>query len=148
MTEKRHELSEFDRGRIVGAHDAGMSERRIVEMYVFAKTTAHMVIKERVLTKPVPRSGRPQNSQKIINRSIVEENHLASLSEITAQMRDITLDDVSESTIRRALHVSGYFGHVGTRKPFVSEVNRQKRLDWALEQSSWIKGLELYYLER
>ena len=136
MTEKRHELSEFDRGRIVGAHDAGMSERRIVEMYGFAKTTVHMVIKnfeERGLTKPAPRSGRPQNSQKIINRSIVEENHLASLSEITAQMRDITLDDVSESTIRRALHVSGYFGHVGTRKPFVSEVNRQKRLDWALE---------------
>src|SRR4051812_7754824 len=70
---------------------------------------------------------------------IVEENHLASLSEITAQMRDVTLDDVSESTIRRALHVSGYFGRVGTRKPFVSEVNRQKRLDWALERSSWIK---------
>src|SRR5947209_1549439 len=77
-------------------------------------------------------------NDKSILVEIVEENH-ASLSEITAQMRDITLDDVSESTIRRALPVSGYFGRVGTRKPFVSEGNRQRRLDWALERSSWIK---------
>ena len=46
-------------------------------------------------------------NDKSILVEIVEENHLASLSEITAQMRDITLDDVSESTIRRALHVAG-----------------------------------------
>jgi len=90
-----------------------MSERRIVEMYGFAKTTVHMVIKnfeERGLTKPAPRSRRPQKlseNYKSLLVEIVEENHLASLSEITAQMRDITLDDVSESTIRRALHVAG-----------------------------------------
>src|SRR5947209_18337990 len=82
-------------------------------MYGFAKTTVHMVIKnfeERGLTKPAPRSRRPQKlseNYKSLLVEIVEENHLASLSEITAQMRDITLDDVSESTIRRALRVSG-----------------------------------------
>jgi len=37
MSDKRHESSEFDRGRIVGAHDADMSERQIVEMYGFQK---------------------------------------------------------------------------------------------------------------
>ena len=33
MSEKSTELSEFERGRIVGAHDAGMSLRAIEDMY-------------------------------------------------------------------------------------------------------------------
>ena len=143
MSDKRHELSKFDRGRIVGAHDAGMSERQIVEMYGFAKTTVHRVIKsfeERGLTKPAPRSGRPpklSNEDKFQLVQIVENNHHTSLAEITAQMRDIIQDDISERTIQRALHVEGYFGRVGIRKPFVSENNRVKRLNWANERISW-----------
>lgn len=145
MAEKRQELSEFDRGRVVGAHDAGISERRIVDMYGFARTTVDRVIKdyeERGFTKAAPRSGKPpklQEDDKSRLLEIVEDNHLASLSEITAQMRNIILDDVSESTIRRALHTEGYFGRVGMRKPFISEINRQKRLLWANERLSWRK---------
>lgn len=120
-----------------------MSERHIVDMYGFAKTTVHRVIKnfeERGLTAPAPRSGRPpklSEEDKLHLVEIVENDHLASLSEITAQMRDITLDTISEITIRRALHATGYFGRVGVRKPFISEVNRQKRLNWAIERRSW-----------
>lgn len=143
MGEKRRELSEFERGQIVGAHHAGMTERSIAEMYGFAKSTVNRVINDfekRGLTKPPPMSGRLpklKESDKSRLTELVEENHLASLSEITAQFRDLILDDVSESTIRRALHEEGYFGRVGLRKPFISEVNRERRLQWANQRASW-----------
>jgi len=49
----------------------------------------------------------------------------------------MTIHDVSESTVRRALHREGYHGRVGVRKPFVSEVNRIKRLKWSQERLAW-----------
>jgi transposase len=143
MSDKRHELSEFDRGRIVGAHDAGMSERQIVEMYDFSKTTVHRVIndfEEYGITKPAPRSGRPpklDDDDKSSLVQIVEKDHRAPLARITAQMRDVILDDISERTIQRTLHTEGYFGRVGVRKPFVSDTNRIKRLEWANERKNW-----------
>ena len=61
MAEQRRELPEFERGRIIGAHDAGMSIREIAELYGVSKSTVHRVIKdfeEEGLTEPRPRSGR------------------------------------------------------------------------------------------
>jgi len=126
MTEKRHELSEFDRGRIVGAHDAGMSERQIVEMYGFPKTTAHRTIKdfeEHGMVKARPRSGRPpilDDRDKRHLTQIVEKNHRAPLANTTAQIQDITSKNISVSTVRRSLHMEGYYGRVGVRKPLLA----------------------------
>jgi transposase len=119
MIEKRHELSEFDRGRIVGAHDAGMSERQIVEMYGFPKTTVHRTIKdfeEHGIVEARPRSGRPpvlDDRDKRHLVQIVEKNHRAPLANTTAQIQDITSKNISISTVRRALHMEGYHGRVG-----------------------------------
>ena len=105
MAEQRHETSEFDRGRIVGAHDAGMSEREIVKMYGFTKSTVHRTIKsfeENGLMAPCPRSGRPtilDDRDRCHLTQIVTKDHYTSLNEITAQMEDMTLNNLSTSTI-------------------------------------------------
>lgn len=145
MSDKRRELTEFERGEIVGAHRCGKSQLEIAEIFGFARTTVQRVIKqfeENGLTKPAPRSGRPpklDDNDKIRLAKLVEENHHTSLAEITDKMRDILLDDISERTIQRALHEEGYFGRVGLRKPFISDVNKKKRLSWARERLSWVK---------
>ena len=41
------------------------------------------------------------------------------------------------STAKRVLHKHEYFGRVGTRKPFVSEDNRKKRLKWSRKHIHW-----------
>jgi len=52
---------------------------------------------------------------------------------------------VSEKTTKRELHQSGYFCRVGTRKPYINEKNRKKRLDWAKEKKNWKNEWERLY---
>jgi|tagenome__1003787_1003787.scaffolds.fasta_scaffold20698186_1 transposase len=143
MAENRHEISEFDRGRVIGAHDAGMSIRKIQDIYNIPKTTIHRIIKEfeeNGLTKARPRSGRPQQLDDRSKRhliQLVEKNHSISLDQITTQMQDITLNPISTSTIRRALHMEGYAGRVGLRKPLVNDINRLKRQKWCHDRLNW-----------
>ncbi|CAB5364198.1 unnamed protein product [Rhizophagus irregularis] len=62
MTDKRKELSIFERGEVVGAWKCGISERAIVEKLNHPKTTIHDVIeayKKDGLEMPPPRVGRP-----------------------------------------------------------------------------------------
>ena len=143
MDEKRHEISEFDHGRAVGAHDAGISIRDIADMYNISKTTIHRVIKDykaHELTIARPRSGRPQaldNRDKHHLDQIIKKDYSMALNQITAQIQDITQESISASTIRRTLHAEGYAGRVSLRKPFINDINRQKRLNWCQERLSW-----------
>jgi transposase len=140
MAEKRHEISEFDRGRAIGAHDAGMSIRAIADKYNVSKTTVHRIIQEFEeygITKTQPRSGRPQEFDDRDKRhlvQLVEKDHSAPLHQIVAQMQDITQKNVSASTVRRTLHAEGYAGRVSLRKPFISDINRLKRQNWCRER--------------
>jgi hypothetical protein len=68
---------------------------------------------------------------------LVEKNHFAPLAQITAEIQDITKKSVSMSTIQRTLHMEGYAGHVGLRKPFVNDKNRLNRLKWSQERLTW-----------
>jgi hypothetical protein len=96
--------------------------------------------KEREQTKSLPRSGRPPKFDERGKRHlvrIVEKDHSASLSQITAQIQNAIQKTVSTATVRHALHTQGYFGRVGIRKPFVSNANRLKRYKWCRERSTW-----------
>jgi len=52
-------------------------------------------------------------------------------------LTDSTSKVVSEKTVQRELHESGYFGRVGARKPYESERNRKKRLNWTKKRKNW-----------
>jgi hypothetical protein len=52
----------------------------------------------------------------------------------------IALDwDISEDTIRRALIKEGYARRVARVKPYLTERNRQQRLDWCTDRKDWSK---------
>src|SRR3954447_20050679 len=109
MSGEGRELSEFERGRIIGAHDAGMSLGEIGKMYDVPKSTVNDIIKafeNHGFTKPQPRSGRP----KILNNrderhliQMVNKDHKDPIAQITAKMNDATLKDVSVKTIQCTL---------------------------------------------
>ena len=67
------------------------------------------------------------------------------LLEIRNRFADSTSIVVSERTIQRELHQSGYFGRMGTRKPYVNGRNKKIRLNWAKEKKNWKRnGIGLY----
>ena len=86
MTEKQREISEFDRGRCIGAHDAGMSIRAIAELYNISKMTIHRIIREyedHGIINARPRSGRPsvfddRDKQHLVQ--VIKKDHTAPLN--------------------------------------------------------------------
>ncbi|CAB5384330.1 unnamed protein product [Rhizophagus irregularis] len=131
---KKHELTEFERGEIIGLWKGGHSERNISEILDFPKTTIHDTIMDYKNSEKISaasRSGRPPKlAERDIRRivRIVKEDRQQSLDEITKKFNDGLPSSVCNSTIKHILHSEGYFGRAGKRKPFVSEANRKKRM--------------------
>ena len=132
--------SRVERGMIIGLHKGTSDISRILEIL---RETCRDVIKrycEEGLTESAPRSGRPplltDREERTLIRT-VREDRQESLQQLTAKFNDLGLTTISASTARRVLHKHEYFGRVGTRKPFVSEDNRKKRLKWSRKHIHW-----------
>jgi len=140
---KTREYTEFERGEIIGLWKGGHSERDIVSILEFPKTTIHDTIeryKKENQISDAPRSGRPpklseRNIRELVK--IVKEDRQQSLREITEKFNDLSIVSVSSYTVQHTLHNEGFFGRAGKRKPLVSEVNCKKRLEWCKTRKNW-----------
>jgi len=140
---KSKELTEFERGEIIGLSKINLSVRNIAKVLLLKKSTIQDVItkyRRRGLISAAPRSGRPpiltqRNTRALIK--IVKEDRQTSLDELTEKFSKTLQISVSNSTIKRKLHEEGYYGRLGKKKPLVSEVNRKKRLFWCYERRGW-----------
>ena len=92
----------------------------------------------------LPQSGRrkiinEREKRKIIRK--VKENPRLSASTLAAEFREESGKNVSTQTVRRLLKENGYNGRVAIKKPYISEINRKKRLTFAKnmisKEESW-----------
>jgi transposase len=137
------ELTEFERGEIIGLWKGGHSERNIGEILDRPKTTIHDIITNYKNSQQITAAPRPGRPPKLTERNIrqlvriVKEDRQQSLDEITKKFNESLSISVCPSTIKHVLHYEGYFGRAGKRKPLVSEANRKKRLEWCRERRNW-----------
>ncbi|GFY41541.1 transposable element Tc1 transposase [Trichonephila inaurata madagascariensis] len=71
---------------------------------------------------------------KLSDRAIVrkvKKNPKISAPKLADQIATASGKKVHPETVRRILRSGGYNGRVSSRKPFISSVNQQKRLDFA-----------------
>lgn len=145
---KRRELTDFERGEIVGLHKGGFSQKKITEILNFPKSTVGDIIKkynELGLTSTIPRSGRPKILTERDKRhlvKIIKANRNLTLTEITEKFNKTLNFSISERTVQRVLHDEGYSGHAAKKKPFISEQNRKKRFGWCRMKKNWINEWE------
>ncbi|KAJ8272878.1 hypothetical protein GJAV_G00094490 [Gymnothorax javanicus] len=112
---KTSDLSDFDRGMIVGARSCGASVSQTANLLGFSRTTVSRVYKEwreKQKTSSERQScGRKllvnENSEKIID-TIIKADRMATSAEITAAYNSKAQRTVSHSTIRRTLKRMGY----------------------------------------
>ena len=153
MTTQRKELSEFQRGEIIGAWKCRefcekLSERKISEILGYPKSTVHEVIaayRDHGIEKPSPRSGRPPILTERDGRhlmQILNKNRKTNLNELYENFVSSTSVNVSKFTLRRYLHKLKVFCRIGAKKPFVNVANRMKRLSWAKKRKNWIDEWE------
>lgn len=110
------ELSEFQRGTVVGCHLCKKSVREISALLNLPRSTVSSVIlrwKRGGITTALPRSGRP-HKLKEEHRQLLErvalQKCLPSIKAIAAEFQTTSGASVSCSTVRRELHEMGFRG--------------------------------------
>ena len=137
------ELTEFERGIIIGAWLFDHSEWEIEAKTGYAKSTIHDTIERYRETGGAtsrPRSGRPQllsDRDKWHLVRIVQSNRQQSAKQARNNFVQSSGTVASLSTVRRALYEAGYHSRVAVRKPFISVKNRQDRLKWCRRHQEW-----------
>jgi len=145
---KRRELTDFERGEIIGLYKGKHSQREIAEILDQKKSTVADIIKkynDQGLTSTLPRSGRPNILNDRDKRQLVKitkNNRNKTLDEITENFINLLNISVSSRTIQRTLHQEGYSGHAAKKKPFISEQNKKKRFGWCRMRKNWINEWE------
>lgn len=71
----------------------------------------------------------PKTKNYIIKQ--IKCNPKRSVPKLTAEVSNIIDQKVSVESVRRVLRKEGYNGRIARKKPFVSKVNRMKRLEFA-----------------
>lgn len=124
---RREELSDFQRGTVVGCHLCKKSVREISALLNLPRSTVSAVIlkwKRGGITTALPRSGRP-HKLKEEDRQVLEkvalENCLPSVEALTAEFQTASGANVSSRTVRRELLEMGFRGRVSTYNKPVGE---------------------------
>ena len=83
-------------------------------------------------------SGRPRKTTPREDRRIVREAQSNRRASSRSLKQSLSLD-VSPKTIRNRLHEVGIRSYWTTKKPFISETNRKRRIAWAKKHIHWTK---------
>ncbi len=87
-----------------------------------------------------PGQGRKRKTSVRVDRAIVKyarSDAAPSLAVIVSECKELA--GVSKSTVRRRLHEAGNHRCVCTRKPWISELNRKRRLTFAKNHRDWTR---------
>lgn len=137
------ELSEFQRGEIIGAWKMGHKVAEISRALDHPYMTVKDIIKRyeaRLTVKTASRSGRPS---KLDNRDVrhlvkdLKKDRGVAVEQLTKEFSESLNISLSSKTVRRTLNSEGYYGRTAKRKPLVTEANRKKRLAWCRMRKEW-----------
>lgn len=135
-------LTDFERGRIVGAREAGLSIDGTCKLVGASKTTVCRIMAEYLQGKTT--SGKsPGRQPKLDSRQqrslkrIVKADRRITAMKATACFNDSSDEQVSTRTVRRALHKMGMHGRAAVAKPLIKPANAAKRKRWSKAHKDW-----------
>ena len=139
----RVELSEFQKGVIVGCSLCGLSTRAIGQKLGHPQSTVAFVLarwKKKGTVSNKNRTGRPKSldnrDRRVLKREIMK-NRKESFTNIHRDFCEATGAMVSTRTLRKEAHALGFHGRAAAHKPMITKTNRAARLRWAKEHRNW-----------
>ncbi len=121
----------------------GVKQKEIVQHYSMPQSTAANIIrrsKEKDGNNELEKCGRKKILSPRSVRALLKcgrKNKFKSLRSITKAFNQEHDKRISMSTARRILYENRMHNYVVAAKPFLSPLNKQKRMKWARVHESW-----------
>ncbi len=141
---KKGNLSDFDRGMVVGARRADLSISKTTDLLRFSCTTISRVYRE-CSKKDQISSGRQLcgwkclvdvRGQRRMGR-LVRDDRKATVTQITTRYNQGMQNTISEHTTRQTLKQMGSSSRRPHRVPLLSAKNRKRRLQFTQAHQNW-----------
>ncbi len=141
---KKGDLSDFERGMVVGARRFGLSISKTAELLVFSHTTISRNYREWSEKEKISCErqlcGRKclvdVRGQRRMGR-LVRDDRKATVTQITTRYNQGMQNTISERTTRRTLKQMGYSSRRPHRVPLLSAKNRKRRLKFGQAHQNW-----------
>ncbi len=141
---KKGDLSDFERGMVVGARRAGLSISQTADLLVFSRTTISRVYREwsekEKISSERQLCGRKclvdVRGQRRMGR-LVRDDRKTTVTQITTRYNQGMQNTISEHTTRRTLKQMGSSSRRPHRAPLLSAKNTTRRLQFTQEQQNW-----------
>nr|XP_042900093.1 uncharacterized protein LOC122269731 [Parasteatoda tepidariorum] len=132
---KKSDLTEFQRGIIVGARCVGTSIGKTAALVKCSRAAVVNVYKEWTIKQKTGSQHQTCGRHRVLNaRSerrlarVVQRNRRATVRQIASDLNQGATVNVSEWTVRRTLRRIGYGSRRPVRKPLLSALNKRRRL--------------------
>ena len=135
----RRELTDFERGMLVGARRMGHAISDIVREFNIHRSSVSRVCREYRISGITSHHGQRSGRPRALNdrdrrglRRVINANRQATLRQITAEINVGRTRDVSGRTVRRNLSSLGYASRRPTRVPLLTARHECTRSTTAL----------------
>ncbi len=141
---KKGDLSDFERGIVVGPRKAGLSISKTADLLGFSCTTISSVYREWSEKEKISSERQlcgwkclvDVRDQRRMGR-LVKDDRKATVTQITAHYNQGMQNTISERTTRRTLKQMGYSSRRPHRVLLLSAKNRKRRLQFTQAHQNW-----------
>ncbi|CAI9540458.1 unnamed protein product, partial [Staurois parvus] len=140
---RSQELSEFQRGTVIGCHLCNKSIHEISLLLNIPQSPVSGIItkwKQLETTATQPRSGNPhkmtEQGQRMLKHTVCRSRQLSAES-IAKDLQTLCGLQISTPTVHRELHKMGFHGQAAASKPYITKFNAKHRMQWRKARHHW-----------
>ncbi len=143
-TGKKEDLSDFERGMVVGARRTGLSISQTTDLLGFSLTTISRVYRERSEKERISSERQlcgwrclvDVRGQRRVDR-LVRDDRKTTVTQITTRYNQGMQNTISEHTTRRTLKQMGSSSRRPHRVPLRSDKNSTRRIQFTQDHQNW-----------